>query len=188
MEDGWEIPEEGEGGQTRSSMPGLESPLQWNKGISSLEGEVRINPNSWCWDLSVTVRNGGRKYRSLTSHGGFSFYLWPRLAVHGFPTPLPSSPRRPSSLSSPFWGLSVWARQFHSGDTQMVKQYGTSQNHSKHLYSTWAEEASTMHCSLSKFVLVGLFYSADLELTGKTPAVLCKHFLNTSSPYKAEQG
>lgn len=48
---GEEIREEGDCEQTRSSVPGFESPLQWNKGISSLEGEVGINPNSWCWDL-----------------------------------------------------------------------------------------------------------------------------------------
>lgn len=43
---GEEMPEEGDCGQTRSSVPGSESPLRWNKGVSSLEGEVGINPNS----------------------------------------------------------------------------------------------------------------------------------------------
>lgn len=99
--EGWRMGEryrkKGIVGRQEAACQGRSPPLQWNKGISSLEGEVRINPNSWCWDLPVTVRSGGRKCRSLTSHGGFSFYLWPGLAVHGFPIPLPSSPRRPSS-------------------------------------------------------------------------------------------
>ncbi|KAM7340608.1 hypothetical protein ACRRTK_001223 [Alexandromys fortis] len=37
---GEEMPEEGDCGQTRSSVPGSESPLRWNKGVSSLERET----------------------------------------------------------------------------------------------------------------------------------------------------
>lgn len=146
--DGWETLEEGDCGV---ACQGWSPPaVEW--GHQQFRRGSKYQLNSWCWALPVTILSQGGKCRSPTSPPVYSFYLWPGLAVLGFPILLPSSREELHPFHSSFCGLSALVREFHREDRQTGKHYEACRiSHLHHLHSPQAEETSTVRGGLSLF-------------------------------------